>query len=687
MPLIPWKYIEERLSLSNSFPDEIAKKLTYYGLETKLIEKEGNTYFEFDLLPNRPDLLSWWGVIQEAAIILDCQIKSVNALNINESKRKIVEVEIKSESCQTFYLGLVRNVEVRESTELTKEWLKINGIQPINSIVDAANLVMLESGQPLHIFDYDNLPEKRELVIRQAREKEIMISLQNSSLILNSKDLVVSSGEKIIDLAGIIGTRETSVTSQTRNILIECASFCSKTIKATTDRLNFTTSASRYFCQKNSSFSAPQHILQRIISLVVDSYNGNLNSGEFFAYQEAKKRELVTIIITQDFIEKKTGQKFTELTIENIWRRLNFSYQKEKDLYYVTIPYYRSDVITQEDLLEELLKIYDCNKIIGQLPESLELVPFIGKNNHGERRKREIRNYLSTCGWQEIISYSLVGSEMVEKFKEFRNRAYYELLIPKNEYHKYYRQTLVPSHLKVINYNLSRGSKDLFFFEIGSIYDSEESEELLVLSGIGKFFNQSFHKLIQEIDFYWIKGMLENIFFLWQIEKEIVFSSNCISFLDPFQGAEIFLNKEKIGFLGQVFPAIVQNYQINKPVFVAQISLTKIFNYLVDFPRAITYKAISNFPVSERDLSFLFPEDLDYNRIIKEIKVVGGEKLVEVSVFDVYQSVEMSKKKQKSVSYRLVFQSSVKTLENKEVEESIINICEKIKELFNAELR
>jgi len=181
--------------------------------------------------------------------------------------------------------------------------------------------------------------------------------------------------------------------------------------------------------------------------------------------------------------------------------------------------------------------------------------------------------------------------------------------------------------------------------------------------------------------------MLENIFFLWQIEKEIVFSSNCISFLDPFQGAEIFLNKEKIGFLGQVFPAIVQNYQINKPVFVAQISLTKIFNYLVDFPRAITYKAISNFPVSERDLSFLFPEDLDYNRIIKEIKVVGGEKLVEVSVFDVYQSVEMSKKKQKSVSYRLVFQSSVKTLENKEVEESIINICEKIKELFNAELR
>ena len=181
--------------------------------------------------------------------------------------------------------------------------------------------------------------------------------------------------------------------------------------------------------------------------------------------------------------------------------------------------------------------------------------------------------------------------------------------------------------------------------------------------------------------------MLENIFFLWQIEKEVIFSPISTSFLNSSQSAEIFLNKEKIGFLGQASPSVAQNYQINEPIFTAQISLTKIFSYLTNFPRTITYKTISNFPVSERDLSFLFPEDLDYNKVIEEIKRIGGDKLVEINIFDVYQSVEMGKRKQKSVSYHLVFQSSTKTLENKEVEESLIEISERVKKLFNAELR
>ena len=157
--------------------------------------------------------------------------------------------------------------------------------------------------------------------------------------------------------------------------------------------------------------------------------------------------------------------------------------------------------------------------------------------------------------------------------------------------------------------------------------------------------------------------------------------------MNSLQSAEIFLSKEKIGFLGQISPSILQNYQINEPVFVAQISLTKVFGYLVSFPRKIAYKTISNFPVSERDLSFLFPEDLAYNKVIEVLKKVGGDKLVEVSIFDVYQNAEMSKKKQKSVSYHLVFQNSTKTLENKEIEESMIEISERVKKLFGAELR
>lgn len=366
--------------------------------------------------------------------------------------------------------------------------------------MDAANLVMLESGQPLHIFDYDSLPEKKELIIRQAREGEIMVSFQNSSLILSSKDMVISSGEKIIDLAGIIGTQETGITLQTRNILIECASFCPETIRTTTNRLNFTTSASRYFCRKNSSFSSPKYILQRVISLIVDSCKGNLNSGEFFTYQEVKKSEPTTITITQNFIEKKTGEKFSELVIEKLLKQLNFFYQKKEAFYDVIVPRYRSDVVTREDLLEELLKVYDYNKITGQLPNDFKSISFI--SNSDEKKKQKIRTYLTNYGYQEVITYSLVG-KMSKEFKENKeDYACYELLTPKNEYHKYYRQTLVPSHLKIISYNLSHSNKNLLFFEIGSVYNFEKNEELLILSGVGKFFHQPFHKLIQKIDFY-----------------------------------------------------------------------------------------------------------------------------------------------------------------------------------------
>ena len=222
-----------------------------------------------------------------------------------------------------------------------------------------------------------------------------MVSLQNSGLILSSKDMVISSGEKIIDLAGIIGAQETRITLQTKNILIECASFCPETIRTTTNRLNFTTSASRYFCRKNSSFSSPKYVLQRVISLIIDSYKGNLNSGEFFTYQEVKKSEPTTITITQDFIEKKTGEKFPELVIEKILKQLNFFYQKKGAFYYVIVPRYRSDVITQEDLLEELLKVYDYNEITGQLPNDFKSISFI--SNSDEKKKQKIRTYLTNC--------------------------------------------------------------------------------------------------------------------------------------------------------------------------------------------------------------------------------------------------------------------------------------------------
>ncbi|CAI2189396.1 10380_t:CDS:2 [Funneliformis geosporum] len=521
------EYIEKFLLLPKTTPKKLAEKLTYYGLETKIVECKNS-------------------LIQEIGIILNCSVKSISFPTINERKEKLVEVAINTSDCSEFYLGLIKNIEVKESPD--------------------ANLVMLESGQPLHIFDYDTLPEKK-MIIRSAYSGEKMNALYGQELALNSEDIVVSSRDKVISLAGIIGDQATALTPNTKNILIECATFNPTTIKKTTKHLNVSTAA---------------------------------------------------------------------------------------------------NITSPEDLLEELLRIYDYNKIVNALPDNFPTA-IVNHKKEFLKQKRILKTYLTNQGWQEIITYSLISSEMRNEFNYSVSDDFFQLLMPKNEYHEYYRQTLIPSHLKTLKYNLSHGNKDLFFFEISSVYGSpQQQEELLALSGV---------------------GVLENIFSLWKIEKEISFTPPSLNYLSFPQSAEIFIGKERIGFFGRLHPQIAQKYQINEAVFIAQISLSRIIDYLNNFSTQISYQPVSNFPSSTKDLSFVFSENINYDKVIKLIREIAGNNLQEIKVFDVYQSAELERTEKKSVSFHLVFQSPIKTLESKEIEKILENIIERVEKVFAAKLR
>ncbi|MCE8162839.1 MAG: hypothetical protein I3273_01265 [Candidatus Moeniiplasma glomeromycotorum] len=311
----------------------------------------------------------------------------------------------------------------------------------------------------------------------------------------------------------------------------------------------------------------------------------------------------------------------------------------------------------------------------------------LNKDNH--KKKKALRYHLTSCGWQEIITYSLVSFTMKEEFKENSKETFYQLVMTKSEQYKYYRQSLVTSHLNAIKYNLAYGNRNLSFFEISSVYfpPASSSEELLILSGIGKAMSQPFHHFVHPLDFYWIKGTLENIFWRWRIDSQVRFAPTLLTFLSPSQGAEIFLGPEKIGFIGQVNPLITQKYRISEPVFTAQISLTKIFSYLEKFPTSAFYQTLSNFPRSEKDLSFIFPTPVNYQQVIQAMKEAGEDFLQEISVFDVYQNAELEQQGKKSVSFRLVFQSFTHTLEAKEIEKITSRIGKRVEELFSAKLR
>ena len=685
MPLIPWEYIKKSLSLPKITPKEIEEKLIYYGLETKAVERKNSLYLEFNPLPNRLDLFSWWGVIQEIGIILNCPVNPTSLPVVSEKREKLIEVVINTSDCLEFFLGLIKNIEVKESPGWVKDWLTANNIRSINNAVDSVNLVMLESGQPLHILDYDALPEKK-IVVRPAYPGEKINALHGQELVLNSEDIVISSGEKIISLAGIIGNQTTALTSNTKNVLIECASFNSTNIKKTAKSLNVSAAASHFFSRQNNLLLTAQQVLARVISLIIETYQGDLDSGSFFSCRKIEKKpQLITI--SQEFITKKTGQMLSSQTIENVWKQLKITYQKEEDIYYINPPSSRPDITSPEDLLEELLRIYDYNKLIGSLPDNFPITISNIKKKHNEKQEIILKTYLTNQGWQEVITYSLISSEMKNDFDYPSRNVFFQLLMPKNEYHEYYRQTLIPSHLKTLNYNLSRGNKDLFFFEISSIYGSQNQEKLLVLSGVGKFFNQPLHKLVQEIDFYWLKGTLENIFSLWQIETEVSFALAPLSYLYPPQSAEIILGGGKVGFFGRLHPQIAQKYQINETIFIAQISLDQITNYLDDFSPKTSYQPVSTFPTSIKDLSFVFSENINYDEVIKVVKETADNNLQEVKVFDIYQSTELERERKKSVSFHLIFQSPTKTLERKEIEKILKNIIERVEKTFAGKLR
>lgn len=297
---------------------------------------------------------------------------------------------------------------------------------------------------------------------------------------------------------------------------------------------------------------------------------------------------------------------------------------KNAPRYLITIPQHRLDLAKPEDLVEEIAKFYGYDNIASSLPVLPQKKIVINQN---QLYRDLIRQVLSSLGYQEIITYSLVAEEIKDDFCYPGCGEFYQSLVPKNENHVYYRQSILPSHLKVINYNLTHQNENLFFFEISKIYflnSADSEEEILTLSGTGKIITNSVHKLEQAYDFFWLKGAIENIFQSLNIMDKINFTPSSIKELHPYQGADILLKPEKVGFLGQIHPYTSKKYQLNHLVWGAQISLSKLFSFLQEKVSQSGYQIVSSFPKIEQDLSFYLPEIISASQVIEIIKKNGG---------------------------------------------------------------
>ena len=668
---IPWSWLKTYLIFPSQPAQEIAQKLSELGLETQVSEQT----WHFIPLANRPDLFSWWGIAQEISILLNCPCY----LPLKKLRKfKSVtwgKIQVNTPNCSEIQLALVDQVKVKDSPNWVKEYLASNNLPSVNNLVDIINLVRLETGQALNIYDYEQLASQK-ITVRSAQEKEQFVA-RNKIFSLTKEDLVVSSGNEIISLAGVIASQKTAISQQTTQILLEKASWEPASLTKTSQRLGLSTFPNQFFA-RGANLPFIDYALARAIWLIRENKETQVISWN--KEEPAAKKQ---ILISERFLSQKLGQKLTADKIQEIIQRLKFSLQKKtrtKD-YSVSIPAYRQDLEKPEDLVEEIARLYDYNLLPSSEP-ALGLDYGLEEKNSTYREL--IAQKLVNLGMQEIITYSLVAPATKSDFLP-EEKSFHRLLAPKSQNQVYYRQSLIPSHLKVLAYNLARQNSNLSFFEISRVYflqhGQSQSEEILALSVSGKRISSPVHQLEENWDFFWLKGMLENILGSFCLSQEISFTQGKTKELDPSQNLDLFRKKEKIGWIGKVNQPTQKKYQLSQESLVAQISLTKLFKE--EFP-TLNYQIISPFPQMEQDLSLVVPAWISASQIKQVIQEEAGPWLREVRIFDYYQSSQDKLKQEKSLAFRLTFQRSVRTLRQEEVETVQKKIFFQLKKIFDA---
>lgn len=635
--------------------------IKYLGLDDEIID--------FELTANRGDLLSMLGLSYELGAIYDKKVKDID-LTYNEIDKNIdseFSIDIKTEKCSLFLAKKVSNITIKESPDFIKNRLIACGIRPINNVVDISNYVMLETGQPLHFYDVDNLGDT--LIVRDAKDGEKLITLDNQERTLNVNDIVIANKLGSVGLAGVMGGLSTEVLETTKNIIIESAIFDSVSVRKTSKKVLRSEASNRF--EKGIDPKRTYMAIKRACHLLEIYANGSIYSG-MLTYDKMNKDDKV-IDITLENINNVLGTNIDVKTVISVFEKLGFTAQNKENLITVTVPTRRTDISIKEDLIEEVGRIYGINNIEGKLPK-LSI-----KQGSYDKTTRQIRNKLVDLGLNEVLTQIFLNDEVAQKYCD-KDYEIVKLLDPLSVEKNALRYSLVPSLLKVYEYNKGRNLKDITIFEMAKGFykkDDEYGEDnKLCILMTGDYYLELGNR--KKVDFYVLKGIIEELLHFLGFSNRYSFVVNNIKeFLHPGVSATINVNGSDIGFLGLLHPSIEKN------VYVAEINLDKLLKNRVS---KLKYKEVSKYPKVVKDLAFIVEKNINSEDIVKVIKKSGGKTLTNIEVFDLYTG-ENVKENEKSIAYSLTFEDMNKTLSDEEVMLIFNKIISDVEVKLNAKLR
>lgn len=629
---------------------------------------------EFEITPNRPDCLSIIGMARETAATFDIKLKEPE-IKFQEEDTNIKEafndVRIETPNCRRFYTRAIRNVKIEESPLWMQNYLMAAGVRPTNNIVDITNFVMLEYGQPLHAYDLDKI-ETKEILVRMAEEGEELLTLDNQKRKLKDTDIVISDGKKAIGLAGVMGGFDTEVTEDTVNVLLEGANFDQDLIRDTARRLQLRSEASAKF-EKGIDPNIAKIGVDRAAQLIKDFGAGEVLSGCIDAYED--KAEEKVIKLRPEKVNKLIGFDISPQEMVDLLERLEIKSKIEGDHIVSIVPTFRLDLSIEEDLIEEIARIYGYHNIE---PKPLEGTVTVGGRSALRNLEIRIKESLFTLGFNELITFSFVGDSNFDKLnlkKDNKLRDAVRIINPLGDEFSVMRTTLISNLLENLSYNEHRDNNNVAAFEFGNTFKPENGD----LPSEEKKLSLGFYDIG---DFYYLKEAVREIF--WKIGiKDLEFKRANVEFLHPGRSAEVYYNGVCYGVFGEVHPNVLKNFDMKKRAFVGELLVERLLDFAI--PNYI-YKELPKYPATKRDLAFILDEDVDSYSIEKIVKENAKDLLEKYEVFDVYTG-EGIDDGMKSLAFSVIFRANDRTLKDEEVNEIIEKIIEDITKDLSGKLR
>ena len=664
---------------------------TPVGVPVKDVLGLDDVVLEFELTANRGDCFSVFGLVREVAVLTGNTPKwpVIGAKEDDAAQAAdLIRIGIEAEDlCSRFSARVLKNVKIGPSPEWMQQRLEGAGIRAINNVVDVTNFVMVELGQPMHAYDYDQIAGA-SLTARRAAAGEELHTLDDSSRKARGEELVIADAEKAAGLAGVMGGLETEVTEKTTSVVLEAASFNGPSIRRTSRACGLHSEASGRF-ERGVDVTKTERALDRAAQLLQDMGACTVTRGIVDVYPNPQPAAQVDF--TAEAINRRLGTQLAGAKMVTILQSLGFEVETTgQETYRVTVPSWRNDVSYMEDLSEEVARIYGFDNIVSSTP--------FGSVMQGCQSERQnfidrIKAVLTGLGMSEEVSFSFTHPAMFDKLNlpaDSPLRQAIPIMNPLTDEYPLVRTALLASIFENTLRNFSRKNEDVQLFEVAPVFFpkalpvTEQPEEVLKLAGIltGRRNPVGWNQDNALVDFYDAKGIVEELLAQLHISKYTVEAGEHYA-MHPGKTAVFKKGREIIAQVGEVHPAVAEALGTTKKMYVFEMDIATLMKYTA---AKFSYEPLPKYPAISRDLAMLVAEDVSAAEIEKVITKNAGKHFKEVCLFDVYTGKQIEAGK-KSLAFTMQFQSKDKTLTDEEADAAFQNILAAVQKEFDAELR